>query len=198
MHAAQALPMPGGRQACASGDPARRQSQGRGGRRGGAEAHRARRHVRPYPPLQPEPSVRAQAHPEGRFPHPADGRADLLFPPHQHERARPAALLDGSLALAPRRAHRRPLRISMRRAYRQSQCAPGTDPPDARHRHGHEHPVEGGQRRDLHPLAVVQQRRPARTHSSAILATARLISPATTISSPARTKRSTSARSTFP
>ena len=36
---------------------------------------------------------------------PADGRADLLLPPQEHERAGPAALVDRSPAVAPRRAH---------------------------------------------------------------------------------------------
>ena len=39
----------------------------------------------------------------------ADGRADLLLPPHQHERARQAAQLDGPPAVAPRLPHRGPL-----------------------------------------------------------------------------------------
>ena len=34
--------------------------------------------------------------------------------------------------------------------------------PDARHRHGHEHPAQGRERRDLHAVAVVQQRGAAR------------------------------------
>ena len=44
----------------------------------------------------------------------------------------------------------------------QGQCAAGPDPSDARHRHGHEHPIEGRERRDLHACAVVQQRGAAR------------------------------------
>ena len=35
----------------------------------------------------------------------------------------------------------------------QGQRGPGADPPDARHRDGHEHPAQGGQRRDLHAVA---------------------------------------------
>jgi hypothetical protein len=38
---------------------------------------------------------------------------------------------------------------------------PGPDPPDAGHRDGHEHPAQGGQRRDLHAEPELQQRRPA-------------------------------------
>ena len=67
MHAAQTLQCLRGRQACADRDSARRQSEGRGSGRGGAERDRACRHGRPYPALQPEPSVRAQAHLEGEF-----------------------------------------------------------------------------------------------------------------------------------
>ena len=78
--------LPEGRQARAGGDSAGRQPQGR--RRGGgaAEEDRAGRHVRPHPPLQPQPPVRAQQDPGRRIQHPADGCADLLLPPHQHER----------------------------------------------------------------------------------------------------------------
>ena len=53
-------------------------------------------------------------------------------------------------------------------------------------------PAQGGQRRHLHPVAVVQQRRARSARSSATSATRRPTSPATTISSPARTRRSTS------
>jgi len=48
---------------------------------------------------------RAPAYLEGRIPYSAAGRADLFLPPHQHERAGPATLLDRSSALASRRAH---------------------------------------------------------------------------------------------
>ena len=47
----------------------------------------------------------------GELRHPADGRADLLLPPDQHERARPAAQLDRPPAVAPRRPHRRPVPV---------------------------------------------------------------------------------------
>ena len=50
-----------------------------------------------------------------RIQHPADGRADLLLPPHQHERAGPAAQLDRSPALAPRGAHGGPVPVPDRR-----------------------------------------------------------------------------------
>ena len=43
--------------------------------------------------FNPSHQYRAPAHPQGRVPYPADGRADLFLPPHQHERARPAALV---------------------------------------------------------------------------------------------------------
>ena len=120
--------VPRGRQACADRDPPRRQFDGRrsGGR--GAEDDRARRHGRPYPPLQPEPSVRAPAHSERRVPYPADGRADVFLPPHQHERARAGALLDRSSALASRRAHGRPLRLPVPLANREGERAAGAHP----------------------------------------------------------------------
>ena len=155
-------------------------------------------HGRPHPPLQPEPSVRAPAHPGRRVPYPADGRADLFLPPHEHERARSSALVDRSSAVASRGAYCRSLRLSVPLADREGQRVAGPDPSDARHRDGHEHPAQGRERRDLHPVALVQQRRPPghvlplyRRHS-------RPISRATTISSPARTRRSTSPKSTSP
>ena len=70
--------------------------------------------------------------------------------------------LDRSSALAPRRAHGRPVRLSGPLADREGERGRGADPPDARHRHGHEHPAEVRERRDLHAVAVVQQRRAAR------------------------------------
>jgi 2-hydroxy-4-carboxymuconate semialdehyde hemiacetal dehydrogenase len=66
----------------------------------------------------------------GELKHPADGRADLLLPPHQHERARPAAQLDRPPAVAPRRAHRRPVRLPDRRRGSSGQRGAGPDPPD--------------------------------------------------------------------
>src|SRR4029077_5833243 len=41
----------------------------------------------------------------------AAGRADLFLPAHEHQRPRPAALLDRPSAVASRRAHRRPVRL---------------------------------------------------------------------------------------
>jgi hypothetical protein len=61
MHAAQTKGLPAGRQARAGGNPAVRHP-GRRGRSGGtAAADRAGGHVRPHPPLQPQPPVGAQA-----------------------------------------------------------------------------------------------------------------------------------------
>ena len=97
-----------------------------------------------------------------RAQHPADERADLLLPAHEHERARPAAQLDRPPAVAPRRAHRRPVRLPGAQPDREGERDPGPDPPDAGHRDGHEHPARGGERRDLHAQPVVQQRRAAR------------------------------------
>jgi 2-hydroxy-4-carboxymuconate semialdehyde hemiacetal dehydrogenase len=51
--------------------------------------------------FNPKPPVRSPANSGERVPHPADGRADLFLPPHQHERTRPAAILDRPLAVAP-------------------------------------------------------------------------------------------------
>ena len=120
------------------------------------------RDVRPHPPLQPEPPVGAPADRDGRIQHPADERPDLLLPAHEHERARPAAQLDRPPAVAPRGAHRRPVRLPDPKPDREGQRDPGPDPPDARDRDGHEHPARGRKRRALHAQPVVQQRRAAR------------------------------------
>ena len=126
-----------------------------------AEADRPGGHVRPHPPLQPQPPVRAPADHGRQVQHPADGCADLLLPPHQHERAGPGAQLDRPPAVAPRGAHGGPVRLPVRQPDREGQRHPGADSPDAGHCDGHEHPAQGGQRRDLHAVSELQQRRPA-------------------------------------
>jgi 2-hydroxy-4-carboxymuconate semialdehyde hemiacetal dehydrogenase len=68
----------------------------------------------------------------------------------QHECTGPGALLDRPPAVAPRRAHRRPLRLPDGRQHRRGQCAAGTDPSEPGHCHGHVDPVEEQHRRDLH------------------------------------------------
>ena len=69
-----------------------------------------------------------------------------------------AAELDGSSALASRLPHRRfvpvPDRARLRASLMQSKVRIH---PDARHRNGHEHSVEGAVRRNLHSVAVIQQ-----------------------------------------
>ena len=67
------------------------------------------RRFNPSSPVDPQPDR------VGRAQHPADGRADVFLPSHEHERARPAALVDRSPAVASRRAHRRPVRLPDRR-----------------------------------------------------------------------------------
>ena len=67
------------------------------------------RRFNPEPPVGPQEDRRRRA--EGA----ADGRADLLLPPHQHERARQAAQLDRSPALAPRLPHGGSLPVPDRR-----------------------------------------------------------------------------------
>jgi 2-hydroxy-4-carboxymuconate semialdehyde hemiacetal dehydrogenase len=62
-------------------------------------------HVRPYPPLQPQPPVGTQQDYCWRVQHPANGCANLLLPPQQYERAGPAAQLDRPPAVAPCRPH---------------------------------------------------------------------------------------------
>ena len=99
---------------------------------------------------------------KGELQHPADERADVFLPAHEHERPRPAPELDRPPPVAPRRAHRRPVRLPGAQPDREGERHPGSDPPEARHRDGHEHPARGAQRRDLHAQPVVQQRRAAR------------------------------------
>ena len=82
----------------------------------GAERDRPGRDVRPHAPLQSQPSVGAQEDRGRRIQDPADGRADLFLPPHQHERAGSAAQLDRSPAVAPRRPHGGSVRLSDRQS----------------------------------------------------------------------------------
>ena len=61
--------------------------------------------------------------------HPADGRADVFLPPHQHECAGPAAFVDRSPAVAPRRAHRGPVSLPGAVGNRARQRRAGAYPP---------------------------------------------------------------------
>ena len=158
------------------------------------KADRPGRDVRPHAPLQSQPPVRAQEDRGRRVQHPADGRADLFLPPQQHERAGPAAQLDRPPAVAPRRAHGRPVRLPVRQPDREGQRGAGPDPSDAGHRDGHEHPAQGGQRRDLHAVAVASTTTARSAPSSATSATPAPTSRATTTCSTARKRRSTSPR----
>src|SRR5262249_27677795 len=126
------------------------------------QGNRRHRHGRTRAPLQSEPSVGAQAHQEGRAQDPADGRADLLLPPQEHQRGGQSAQLDRSFALASRRPHHRSLPVPGRRDHFRLLRGAGADPPAARHRHGHGHRGQGALGRDPHAVAVVQQRRAAR------------------------------------
>jgi len=76
------------------------------------------------------------------------------------------------------------------------ECPAGPDPPGARHRDGHVDPAQGLDRRDLHAVAFLQQRRPARHVLPLHRRTRAPTSPATTTSTTARTRRSTCRRST--
>ncbi len=73
---------------------------------------------------------------------PADGRADLFLPAHQHQRARQAAQLDRSSAVAPRLPHRRFVRLSDRRERIASLCPARAEASGVGDRHGHEHRTE--------------------------------------------------------
>ena len=79
----------------------------------------------------------------------------------------------------------------MRQPDREGQCDPGADPSDAGHRDGHEHPAQGGQRRDLHAVAVASTTKARWAPSSATSATRPPTSRATTTCSTARKRRST-------
>ena len=114
MHAAQTLACLKRRQARAGGDPAVRPAVGRPGvatrKKTGRSPCAATRGAS-------TPATSGCAKDRRRTSsHPADGRADLLLPPHQHERAGPAAQLDRPPAVAPRRAHGGPVRLPVRAA----------------------------------------------------------------------------------
>ena len=61
--------------------------------------------VRPHAALQSVAPMGASPAARWRIEDPADGRADLFLPPHQHQRAGPAAVVDRPFAVAPCRAH---------------------------------------------------------------------------------------------
>ena len=102
------------RQARDDRNPHRRQSRRLRESGAGAEGNRRRRHGRAHAPLQSQPSVDSQPHQEGRTEAAAAGRADVLLPPHQHERAGQAASVDRSSAVASRLPHGRSVRLSDR------------------------------------------------------------------------------------
>ena len=108
-------------------------------------------HGRAHPPVQPLAPVDPPPHRRGGAGHPADGRADLLLPPHEPERARPAPQLDRSPALAPRRAHRRPVPVPDRRGRPDRPRGAGAGASRARHRDGHVHPAADARRRASAP-----------------------------------------------
>ena len=85
--------LPEGGQACAGRNPDGRQSRRQRGAGHGAAGDRPRRDGRPRAALQPQPSMDPQQDRRRRAEDPADGRADLFLPPHQPQRARPAALV---------------------------------------------------------------------------------------------------------
>jgi len=103
MHTAQAIQCLEGRQACAGRDPDGRQPGRRRAPRGPSRARSDRVAMAgPHAALQSLAPVGPQEDPGRRAEGPADGHPDLLLPPQQHERARPAALVDRPPALAPR------------------------------------------------------------------------------------------------
>ena len=107
--------LPEGGQARAGRNPDGRQPRRQRGAGPDAAGDRPRRHGRPRAALQPQPSMDPQQDRRRRAEDPADGRADLFLPPHQPQRARPAAQLDRPSAVAPRLPHRRSLPIPDRR-----------------------------------------------------------------------------------
>ena len=127
---------------------------------------------------------------------PADGRADLFLPPQEHQRQGRAAVAGPTICSGTMPRTRsicspiRPGRSS------QANAIEGPHPSRARHRHGHVDPAEERERRDLHLVAVASTMTGRSAPSSATSATTAPGSPATTISSPARRSRSTSAGST--
>ncbi len=82
-----------------------------------------------------------------------DGCADVLLPPHQHERRRQAAELDGPPALAPRLSHSRSVPISDRRNRSSRQCSGRSDSSGSQDRDGYEYSAEGPVGRGVHARA---------------------------------------------
>ena len=103
-----------------------------------------------------------------------------------------AAIVDGSPAVAPRGTHCRPVPVPGGLEDRQSQWHRGPAPSGTRHCHGHVDTDEDRKRRDLHLIAVVQQRRTARHVLSATSAITVPTSRVMTISSMVARTRSTS------
>ena len=120
-------------------------------------------HGRAHPPVQPVAPVDPPPDRRGRAVDPADGRADLLLPPHEHERARRSRAAGPTTCSGT--TPRTPSTCSSTRPARTSQIAHAVQGPI--------HPelgiamdmsiqlrTPGG--RDLHAVAELQQRRPAR------------------------------------
>ena len=132
------------------------------------------------PALQSEPPMGAQAHPGGGIEGPADGRADVFFPAHEHERARQTAQLDRPPALASRLSHRGPVPVPDRRDHVGVLRAAGPEAPRARHRHGHEHRAQGALGRASAPCRCPSTTTARWAPFSAISATTAPTSPAMT------------------
>jgi hypothetical protein len=161
MHASQTPGLPGGRQARAGGDPAVRRAEGRPGRGASAAGRRQGGDVRPHAALQPQPPVGAPAHRAGEFNiQQMDVQTYFFRRTNMNALGQPRSWTDH--LLWHHAAHTVDLfAYQARSPIVQGQRHAGPDPPDAGHRDGHEHPAQGGQRRDLHAEPELQQRRPA-------------------------------------
>ena len=157
----------------------------------GAAGNRPHRDGRTHAPVQPEPPVDPQAYQGWRAEGPADGRADVLLPPHEHECPGEAAQLDGSPSVAPRLPYGRPVLVPDRRDGVTAVRGPGSHAPAARDCHGHGHPAEGPRPARSAPCRCRSTTRARSGRSSATSATTEPTSRATTSCSTATTTRST-------
>ena len=128
-----------------------------------AAGDRPGRHGRAHPPVQPVAPVDPPPDRRGRAVHPADGRADLLLPAHEHERARasPAAGPTTCSGTTPRTpstcSSTRPART-----FRSPTPCRGRSTPSSASRWTCRSSCARPSGRDLHPVAELQQRRAAR------------------------------------
>ena len=189
--------VPRGGQARAGRDPARR-PPGRTPRRWTAAQRRDRpgRDGRAHAALQSQPPVGAPADRGGRVPRAADGRADVLLPPQEHERARASRARGPTTCCGTTRRTRSTSSRGRPGRDRGRERDAGADPSGARHRDGHVDPAQVGHAARSARCRCRSTTTGRSARSSATSATPAPTSPATTTSWTARNRRSTCRKST--